>query len=125
MTSLSNLHLFDRIVTGITPKGCADSPAGAEDADDQNLTGAAAETKTGNTEVLSSSSPPPPEDNSNILFAATNLNAHLPALHAVLPPRTVLLLFSGHSDPRSMSALAARRAEYHASQDQRHGNQSS
>jgi len=119
VTSLSNLHLVDRIVTGITPK------AGAEDADDQNLTGAVTETKTGNAEAPSSSPAPPPDGNSNTLFAATNLNAHLPALQAVLPLRTALLLFSGHSDPHSMSALAACRAEYHASQNQRHGNQSS
>jgi len=47
--------------------------------------------------------------------AVTNLDALLTALHAALPPRTAFLLFSGHSDPRGMSALAARRAEYQAS----------
>jgi hypothetical protein len=33
--------------------------------------------------------------------------------------------FSGHSDPRSMSALAARRSQYHASQNQNHGTATS
>ena len=77
------------------------------------------ETETENTEA-------PPEDKSNnALFAAvTNLNAYLTTLHAALPPHTALLLFSGHSDPRSMSTLAARRAEYQTSQQQQ-GNQGS
>ena len=81
------------------------------------MTGAA-ETKTQNAETPPST--PPPDGNGN-----TVLNAHVTALHAALPPRTALLLFSGHSDPRSMSALAARRAEYQASQNQRPGNESS
>ncbi|KAI9435894.1 hypothetical protein BJY52DRAFT_1207341 [Lactarius psammicola] len=107
----------------ITPKADADGLAGAEKERDQNLTGAA-ETKTENAETQPS--PSPPDGNSNTLFAAvTNLDAHLTALHAALPPRTALLLFSGHSDPRSMSTLAAPRAEYQGSQNQQHGNQSS
>jgi hypothetical protein len=80
----------------------------AEKTENQNSAGLAPETKIENPEVP----PPPPNDsNSNALFTAvTNLNDHLTTLHAALPPRTALLLFSGHSDPRSMSALAARRA---------------
>ena len=67
------------------------------------------ETETENTET-----PPHPEDKSNnaLLAAVTNLNAYLTTLHAALPPHTALLLFSGHSDPCSMSTLAAGRAEY-------------
>ena len=70
--------------------------------------------------------PASPEDKSNNApFAAvTNLNAYLTTLHVALPPRTTLLLFSGHSDPRSMSTLAARRAEYQTSRKQQ-GNQGS
>ena len=77
-------------------------------------------------ETETTETPPPPEDKSNnALFAAvTNLNAYLTTLHAALPPHTALLLFSGHSDPRSMSTLAARRAEYQTSQQQQ-GNQGS
>ncbi|KAH9037515.1 hypothetical protein EDB85DRAFT_2072974 [Lactarius pseudohatsudake] len=96
----------------ITPK--------AENVENRNPAGAA-ETKTEDAETPSSSSPP---DGSSVFAAVTNLNAHLTALHAALPPRTALLLFSGHSDPRSMSTLAARRAEYQGGQNQRHGNQS-
>ncbi|KAI9434729.1 hypothetical protein H4582DRAFT_1881782 [Lactarius indigo] len=93
----------------ITPK--------AENTENRNPTGAA-ETKTENVEIPSSS--PPPDGSGNSLFAAvTDLNAHLTALHAALPPRTALLLFSGHSDPRSMSTLAARRAECQGGQNQR------
>ncbi|KAN0141754.1 hypothetical protein V8E53_000216, partial [Lactarius tabidus] len=52
-----------------------------------------------------------PDDNSNALFTAvTNLNDHLTTLHAVLPPRTTLLLFSEHSDSCSTSTLAKCRA---------------
>ncbi|KAI9445645.1 hypothetical protein BJY52DRAFT_1206691 [Lactarius psammicola] len=107
----------------ITPKADADGLSGAEKARDQNLTGTA-ETKTENAETQPL--PSPPDGNSNTLFAAvTNLDAHLTALHAALPPRTALLLYLGHSDPRSMSTLAARRAEYQGSQNQQHGKQSS
>ncbi|KAN0141726.1 hypothetical protein V8E53_000188 [Lactarius tabidus] len=95
----------------ITPKVDA---VVAEKTENQNLTGDAAETKTEGLEVPL---PPPDDSNGNALFTAvTNLNDHLTTLHAALPPRTALLLFSGHSDPRSMSTLAARRAEYQASQ---------
>jgi RNA exonuclease 1 len=79
-----------------------------------------AETKTENAEI-----PPSPNGNNTLFAAVTNLNAHLTALHAALSPRTALLLFSGHSDPRSMSTLSARRAEYQASQKRPHGNQNS
>jgi len=55
----------------------------------------------------------------NILYSAvTNLEALLTRLHAALPPRTAFLLLSGHSDPRAMSVLNARRAEYLANQNQ-------
>ncbi|KAN0141724.1 hypothetical protein V8E53_000186 [Lactarius tabidus] len=95
----------------ITPKVDA---VVAEKTENQKLTGDAAGTKIESSEVA----PPAPDDsNGNALFTAvTNLNDHLTTLHAALPPRTALLLFSGHSDPRSMSTLAARRAEYQASQ---------
>ena len=106
--------------TGITPK--PDNLA--DNVEKQNLTGEAV-TKT-EAETESAETPPPPEDKSNnALFAAvTNLKAYLTTLHAALPPHTALLLFSGHSDPRSMSTLAARRAEYQTSRQQQ-GNQGS
>ena len=96
-------------IAGVMPK--AENVVGAEKIENQNQAGDAAPAKTETSEV-----PPPPDanskSNSNTLFAATtNLNDHLTTLHAALPPRTALLLFPGHSDPLSMSALAARRAE--------------
>jgi hypothetical protein len=66
--------------------------------------------KTENWEV-----PPPLPDNANALFAAmTNLNDHLTTLRAVLPLNCDAPAL-GHSDPRSMSRLAACRAEYQVS----------
>jgi RNA exonuclease 1 len=44
----------------------------------------------------------------------TNLDVHRTALDAALPPGTALVLFSGHSDPHSISPLAARRVGYQA-----------
>ncbi|KAI9461931.1 hypothetical protein BJY52DRAFT_1222137 [Lactarius psammicola] len=86
-------------------KGGSDSLTSAENTEGQNLT-SAAETKTGNTKAPPSFPRPPPDGNGNTVFAAvTNLNAHLITLHVSLQPRMALLLFSGYSDPCSMSAL--------------------
>ncbi|KAF9483118.1 ribonuclease H-like protein [Pholiota conissans] len=49
---------------------------------------------------------PTPADLAPILSA---LNTHLAAVHAALPPRTALVIFTGHSDPRRMSMLNARK----------------
>jgi hypothetical protein len=112
VTSLNPNSPANLPITGITPKV---DVVIAEKTENQNLTGDAAETKTESSEVTLLSTPD--DSHGNALFAAvTNLNDHLTTLHAALPPRTALLLFSGHSDPRSMSTLAARRAEYQASQ---------
>ncbi|KAN0141440.1 hypothetical protein V8E53_000685 [Lactarius tabidus] len=65
----------------------------------------------GEAQTKKESSESRPDDNSNTLFTAvTNLNDHLTTLHAALPPRTTLLLFSEHSDPRLTSTLAKCRA---------------
>ncbi|KAI0060520.1 hypothetical protein BV25DRAFT_1917618 [Artomyces pyxidatus] len=37
------------------------------------------------------------------------LDGHLAGLHSALPPRTAFIAFSGHSDPRRMSALNAKK----------------
>jgi RNA exonuclease 1 len=96
--------------SGVTPKAGADG-VGTENA--ENPSGA-----TEKVDQSDTSHPPATPDNNVLFFAVTNLNAHLTALHAALPARTAFILFSGHSDPRAMSALAARRAEYQASQHQ-------
>lgn len=40
------------------------------------------------------------------------LDTRLSALHAALPPRTALVLFTGHSDPRAMAALNVRKGAF-------------
>ena len=114
--SLTLTLLTPPSTTGITPKA---DPLVVPD----KAAGDAPETKAETPEVQ----PPPPDASTgNALFtAAKNLNDHLTTLHAALPPRTALLLFSGHSDPRSMSTLAARRAEYQASQQGKQSDSSS
>ncbi|KAG6840115.1 hypothetical protein C0991_008905 [Blastosporella zonata] len=50
--------------------------------------------------------PPTPETLKSIY---ETLNAQLKTLHASLPPRTALVIFTGHSDPRRMAQLNARK----------------
>jgi len=44
--------------------------------------------------------------------ALESMNAKLKTLHAALPSRTAFILFSGHSDPRQMAALNARKSVF-------------
>ena len=103
--------------SGITPKAGADGPENAENP------GSAAVPENANGVDDAPRSPPlqpPPEK--NVLFeSVTSLDEPLTALHGALPRRTAFLIFSGHSDPRRMSALAGRRAEFQASQNQSQG----
>ncbi|KAJ4490944.1 ribonuclease H [Lentinula aciculospora] len=55
--------------------------------------------------------PPTPEALSSALLATSN---HLQRIHASLPSRTALLIFTGHSDPRKMSELNKRKAAFEA-----------
>ncbi|OBZ74580.1 hypothetical protein A0H81_05096 [Grifola frondosa] len=41
-----------------------------------------------------------------------SLNSQLQQLYAALPPRTALIIFTGHSDPRRMAELNARKATF-------------
>lgn len=41
-----------------------------------------------------------------------SLNTILTTLHSSLPPRTALVIFTGHSDPRQMSYLNARKTAF-------------
>ncbi|TCD64934.1 hypothetical protein EIP91_003431 [Steccherinum ochraceum] len=45
----------------------------------------------------------------DIAASLSALNAHLQRLYAALPARTALLIFTGHSDPRRMAELNARK----------------
>ena len=100
--------------TGITPKA---GPEGPENAENPSKGAVAENANPADPDTSQSSPQSPPEK--NVLFeAVTGLDAQLTTLHAALPPRTAFLLFSGHSDPRAMSALAARRTEFQASVNQ-------
>lgn len=44
--------------------------------------------------------------------AVINLNDRLARLYSILPPRTAFVVFSGHSDPRKMTALNARKSVF-------------
>jgi RNA exonuclease 1 len=125
------------LLSGVTPKTGAESGVGSENPETSRNNTIPIE-KANHAAVATDTDIPPspptalsPSQNQkdNVLFSAvTDLNAQLTTLHAALPPRTAFLLFSGHSDPRSMSALAAQRAQYQAqtsqNQNQNQGNTS-
>ena len=41
-----------------------------------------------------------------------SLNTRLKVLHAALPPRSAIVIFTGHSDPRKMASLTARKVAF-------------
>ncbi|KAH9484836.1 putative exonuclease [Psilocybe cubensis] len=51
----------------------------------------------------------PPPSATELAPVLTQLNKHLKTLHANLPPRSAVVIFTGHSDPRRMSILNARK----------------
>ncbi|KAG8214189.1 hypothetical protein J3R82DRAFT_10978 [Butyriboletus roseoflavus] len=56
---------------------------------------------------------PPIEASPEILAAAqATLNEQLVTLYASLPARTAVVIFTGHSDPRQMASLNARKAAF-------------
>ncbi|KZS92153.1 hypothetical protein SISNIDRAFT_467013 [Sistotremastrum niveocremeum HHB9708] len=59
---------------------------------------------------ISSSSASVPSPDLEAVISRTN--AHLQKIYAALPSRTALILFTGHSDPRAMSELNARRGKF-------------
>ena len=77
----------------VTSKATADQPTSL---------GAAATASMG-VEVL------PAPALAELTLVLTLLNTHLKKVHAALPPRTALVIFTGHSDPRRMSLLNARK----------------
>lgn len=137
LPSLLPLPTFDSeltrffLLSGVTPKTTADGGVGSENPETsgnnivpiEKANHAAVATDTDAAPSCPTAASPDQNQNKNVLFSAvTDLNAQLTTLHAALPPRTAFLLFSGHSDPRSMSALASRRAQYQASQNQNQVN---
>jgi hypothetical protein len=111
-------------LSGVTPRSNDGGPENPETARNdaaptQNANHAAAAAVDTPPTPPAAASPEQNQNDNNVLFSAvSNLNAQLTALHAALPQRTAFLLFSGHSDPRAMSVLAARRAQYQASRNQ-------
>ena len=98
--------------TGITPKAPENAENPSNDTVAENTNPAGPDT---------SQSPPPqsPPEKNVVFEAVKSLDAQLTTLHAALPPCTAFLLFLGHSDPHTMSALAACCAESQASLNQR------
>ena len=88
--SLSALYLLrvdGRACAGITPKANGDAP----------------------------SDPPPQAAEASpeaLPEALSALDAQLRTLYAALPARTALVVFTGHSDPRRMSELNARKGAF-------------
>jgi RNA exonuclease 1 len=60
------------------------------------------------------SEPPPPTSPRSLKLIISNLNTQLTELHRSLPPRTAMIIFTGHSDPRRMTALNARKSAFEA-----------
>ncbi|KAJ3515236.1 hypothetical protein NMY22_g14502 [Coprinellus aureogranulatus] len=56
--------------------------------------------------------PPVPASQPEITSTLASLNAHLTRIHASLPPRTALIILTGHSDPRTMSELSAKKQTF-------------
>lgn len=54
--------------------------------------------------------PPPGPDELGPVLAT--LDQRLKTLYASLPPRTALVVFTGHSDPRRMALLNARKTAF-------------
>jgi RNA exonuclease 1 len=48
----------------------------------------------------------------SIDHALSTANTHLATLFASLPKNTAIIIFSGHSDPRPMSQLTARKSRF-------------
>jgi RNA exonuclease 1 len=72
---------------GTTPKASADAPAPA---------------------------PIPAPTPEALALILENLNTQLKKFHSSLPPRTAVIIFTGHSDPRRMASLNARKSAFEA-----------
>ncbi|KAI0043270.1 ribonuclease H [Auriscalpium vulgare] len=69
--------------------------------------------------ILSRVDPPPMSDAAHaapkrLADVLATLEAQLTSLYAALPSRTALVVFSGHADPRRMSALNAKKSVFEA-----------
>ncbi|KAL4245414.1 REXO1/REXO3 family protein [Abortiporus biennis] len=55
---------------------------------------------------------PPSTGSRNVEEAISTLDAQLKELYTSLPPRTAIVIFTGHSDPRRMAELNARKSSF-------------
>ncbi|KAL6307315.1 hypothetical protein BKA93DRAFT_727854 [Sparassis latifolia] len=69
-------------------------------------------TNKANSDVLPSSPALSSTSPSDMRAILSSLDEQLSRLYAALPPRTALVIFTGHSDPRRMSELNARKAAF-------------
>lgn len=71
---------------------------------------------SGTTPKATPNTPPPPAPPAPtpeaLASVLANLTTHLKTLHSALPARTALLIFTGHSDPRRMASLNARKTAF-------------
>ncbi|KAF9010833.1 ribonuclease H [Cyathus striatus] len=56
--------------------------------------------------------PSPPPSREEIVSVLRELDGRLRLLHAALPGKTAVIIFTGHSDPRKMALLSARKAAF-------------
>ncbi|KAJ2920031.1 hypothetical protein MD484_g489, partial [Candolleomyces efflorescens] len=56
--------------------------------------------------------PPTSPTDDQLQSTLASLNTHLSKIHGSLPPRTAFVLFTGHSDPRRMTQLNSRKAQF-------------
>ncbi|KAH7907300.1 hypothetical protein BJ138DRAFT_1014736 [Hygrophoropsis aurantiaca] len=62
--------------------------------------------------AISATANPSSPSPADLASAQQTLNTQLQTLYAALPARTALVIFTGHSDPRRMSALNARKSAF-------------
>lgn len=65
-------------------------------------------------EVLADAAAQTPTEVSDITSVLAGLDSRLCRLYDGLPPRTALIVFTGHSDPRKMASLNARKNTFEA-----------
>lgn len=64
------------------------------------------------TPTESPSSPSNTAESIDLTTIYSNLNSQIASIHASLPPLTALIIFTGHSDPKEMSRLTAKKAKF-------------
>lgn len=70
--------------------------------------------RTAGDAALEGPQPSPPLVPEDISAALSALDTRLNSLYAAVPPRTALMIITGHSDPRRMAELNARKATFEA-----------